>query len=293
MMGARLQLGPVGIWSVQFRTGDRGQAREAIAELEELGFGTLWVPESGTKQILDVADELLAASTKIVIASGILNIWMHEPDEVVTAVRKFDKDHPERFLLGLGVSHASLVEPATGRRYARPRSMMIDFLDALDAATPPVGSSERVLAALGPKMLELARDRALGAHPYCVPVQHTAVARETLGAGPILAPELKAVLVEDATIARELARAHLDHYLEMPNYANNLLRFGFTEEDFGNGGSDRLVDSLVAWGSPEVVAARVADHHAAGADHVCINVIAADTSKFPIDEWRAIADALH
>jgi len=291
-MGATLQLGPVGIWSLQFRTGDRGQAREAISELEELDFGTLWIPESGTKAILGVASELLEASTKIVIASGILNIWMHEPDEVLAAVRQFDRDHPERFLLGLGVSHASLVEP-TGRQYTRPRSMMVDFLDALDAATPPIEPSERVLAALGPRMLELARDRALGAHPYCVPVQHTAFARETLGTGPVLAPELKAVLIEDATTAREVARAHLEHYLEMPNYTNNLLRFGFTEDDFGNGGSDRLVDSLVAWGSPEVVASRVRDHDAAGADHVCINVIASDTSKFPIDEWRAIAGALH
>src|ERR1700728_3105799 len=119
MMGATLQLGPVGIWSVQFRTGDRGQAREAIAELEELGYGTLWIPESGTKAILEVAAELLGASTKIAIASGILNIWMHRPDEVLTAVRGFDAEHPERFLLGLGVSHASLVEP-TGQQYARP-----------------------------------------------------------------------------------------------------------------------------------------------------------------------------
>jgi probable F420-dependent oxidoreductase len=291
-MGAKLQLGSVGIWSLQFRTGDRAQASDAISELEELGFDTLWIPESGTTAILDVAAELLAASTKIVVASGILNIWMHKPDEVIAAVRKFDADHPDRFLLGLGVSHASLVEP-TGRQYARPRSLMIEFLDALDEASPPVGPSQRMLAALGPKMLELARDRSLGAHPYCVPVQHTAAARETLGAGPILAPELKAVLIEDPTAARALARAHLDHYLEMPNYTNNLLRFGYTDADFGDGGSDRLVDALVAWGSPEVIAARVRDHQAAGADHVCINVIPADTSKFPIDEWRAIADALH
>jgi probable F420-dependent oxidoreductase len=291
-MGAKLQLGPVGIWSVQFRTGDRDQAREAISELEELGFDTLWIPESGTTAILDVAAELLAASTKIVLASGILNIWMHEPDEVIAAVRRFEGDFPDRFLLGLGVSHASLVEP-TGRQYARPRSLMIEFLDALDAATPPVESSKRVLAALGPKMLELARDRALGAHPYCVPVEHTAAARETLGTGPILAPELKVVLEEDPTTARGLARAHLEHYLEMPNYTNNLLRFGYSDADFADGGSDRLVDALVAWGKPEVIAARVRDHHAAGADHVCINVIPADASRFPIDEWRAIADALH
>jgi probable F420-dependent oxidoreductase len=239
-----------------------------------------------------VVAELLGASSEIVIASGILNIWMHDAHEVIAEVRKFDADYPERFLLGLGVSHASLVEPNTGRQYTRPRSMMIDFLDALDAAEPPIIPSQRILAALGPKMLELARDRALGAHPYCVPVQHTAVAREILGTGPILAPELKAVLIEDPTRAREVARGHLDHYLEMPNYTNNLLRFGFTEDDFGGGGSDRLVDALVAWGSPEVIAARVRDHQAAGADHVCVNVIAADTSTFPTAEWRAIAEAL-
>jgi probable F420-dependent oxidoreductase len=291
-MGATLQLGAVGIWSLQFRTGDRGQAREAIGELEELGFGTVWVPESGTNAILDVVEELLGASSKIVVASGILNIWMHEPDEVVTAYNRFASNFPERFLLGLGVSHASLVEPATGRQYERPRSMMIDFLDALDAASAPVGREDRILAALGPKMLELARDRAIGAHPYCVPVAHTALARATLGEGPILAPELKAVLVEDPAIARELARKHLDHYLEMPNYANNLRRFGFTEDDLDHGGSDRLVDALVAWGSPEVIAERVREHHAAGADHVCVNVIAEDVSRFPITEWRAVAAAL-
>lgn len=287
-----MRLGAVGIWSLQFRTGDRGQAREAIGELEELGFGTVWIPESGTKAILDVVEELLGASSKIIVAAGILNIWMHEPDEVVTAYNRFASRFPERFLLGLGVSHASLVEPATGRHYERPRSMMIDFLDALDAAATPVGQADRILAALGPKMLELARDRAIGAHPYCVPVAHTVLARETLGEGPILAPELKAVIVEDPAVARELARKHLDHYLEMPNYANNLRGFGFTEDDLDHGGSDRLVDALVAWGSPDVIAERVHEHHAAGADHVCINVIAEDASRFPIDEWRAIAAAL-
>lgn len=277
---------------MQFRTGDRGAAREAIAQLEELDFQTLWIPESGTKIILEVVTDLLAASSRIRIASGILNIWMHETDEVASAVQGFRTQYPERFLLGLGVSHASLVEPATGRDYTRPRSMMIDFLDGLDAANPPVGTNERILAALGPKMLELAKERSLGAHPYCVPVEHTAIAREALGAGPLLAPELKAVLEEDATIARDLARNHLHHYLEMPNYFNNLFRFGFDEDDLKGGGSNRLVDALVAWGSPETIVARVRAHEAAGADHVCVNVIPADASKFPIEEWRALSSAL-
>ena len=287
-----MQLGPVGIWSSQFRTADRTQAKAAIVELEKLGFGTVWIPESGTNVILEVLPDLLDASNDIVVASGILNIWMHEPDEVAAAYHQFVSKHPERFLLGLGASHASLVEPATGRQYERPRSMMIEFLDALDAASPAVGATDRILAALGPKMLELARDRAIGAHPYCVPVAHTAVAREALGEGPVLAPELKAILNEDPAIARELARKHLDHYLEMPNYANNVRRFGFTQDDLDHGGSDRLVDALVAWGSPEVIAERVREHHDAGADHVCVNVITEDTSQFPIEEWRAIAAAL-
>jgi probable F420-dependent oxidoreductase len=266
-------------------------AREAVAELDELNFGTVWVPESGTKEILGVVGDLLGASKNVAIASGILNIWMHEASEVASAVHEFHVDFPERFLLGLGVSHASLVEPA-GRDYLRPRSMMIDFLDQLDAAESPVLPSDRMLAALGPKMLELARDRSLGAHPYCVPVAHTAFAREALGIGPVLAPELKVVLIEDATLARDVARHHLDHYLEMPNYVNNLLRFGFEESDMPDGGSDRLVDALVAWGSTEVVIDRIKQHQAAGADHVCLNVITQNASEFPIAEWRAISAAL-
>jgi probable F420-dependent oxidoreductase len=270
---------------------DRAAARDAIAELEELNFSTVWIPESGTKEILGVVGDLLGASKEIGIASGILNIWMHEAPEVAAAVNTFHHDHPDRFLLGLGVSHASLVEPA-GRSYNRPRSMMIEFLDELDAAETPVLPNDRILAALGPKMLELARDRTLGAHPYCVPVAHTAVAREVLGAGPVLAPELKAVLIEDADTARSVARHHLDHYLEMPNYVNNLLRFGFEESDMEGGGSDRLVDALVAWGSPEVVIERIKQHQDAGADHVCVNVIPQNANEFPISEWRAISAAL-
>lgn len=292
MIGAALDLGRIGLWSVLFRTLDRAAATDAIAHLEALEYETLWIPESGTKIILDVVADLLAASEKIRIASGILNIWMHEPEDVATAVQAFRESYPERFLLGLGVSHASLVEPATGRDYTRPRSMMVGFLDGLDAATPPVTSNERILAALGPRMLELAKTRSLGAHPYCIPVEGTAVARAALGAGPLVASELKAVLVEDATLARSLAREHLSHYLDMPNYVNNLSRFGFNDEDFTDGGSNRLVDALVAWGTPEQVAARVNEHHAAGADHVCVNVIPEDATKFPLEEWGLLAAAV-
>ena len=291
-IGAALHLGRVGLWSVLFRTLDRAAAKDAVAQLEELDFETLWIPESGTRIILDVVSDLLAASRRIRIASGILNIWMHEPEDVATAVDGFRERYPERFLLGLGVSHASLVEPATGRDYTRPRSMMIDYLDRLDDAAPAVGAHERILAALGPRMLELAKARSLGAHPYCIPVDGTAVARTALGPGPLVASELKAVLVEDATLARSLAREHLSHYLDMPNYVNSLFRFGFTEDDLGGGGSNRLVDALVAWGSPERIVERAREHHDAGADHVCVNVIPADATTFPLEEWGLLASAL-
>jgi probable F420-dependent oxidoreductase len=292
LIGATVDLGRVGIWSTQLRTGDRGQARDAVAELDELNFGAIWIPESGTKIILDVVAELLGASKSIAVASGILNIWMHEADEVATAVAQLHADHPERFLLGLGVSHASMVESATGRGYLRPRSMMVDFLDALDVAQPPVTKDDRVLAALGPRMLELARERALGAHPFCVPVSHSEIARKVLGPGPLLAPELKVVLIEDPATAREIARHHLDHYLEMPNYVNNLLRLGFDEDDFNDGGSNHLVDALVAWGNTDVVRARILEHQAAGADHVCVNVITPDATQLPRAEWRELSAAL-
>jgi len=263
-----------------------------VAELDELGYAALWVPGGGANEILTVAAELLTASQGIVIASGILNIWMHDPSEVAASCHDLEAEFPERFLLGLGVSHANMVESATPRRYERPYSVMVEYLDALDAAVTPVPKDARALAALGPRMVELSRDRALGAHPYCVPVAHTALARAELGEGPLLAPEVKVVLEADPVQAREIARGHLARYLAAPNYANNLRRLGYSDQDFEDGGSDGLVDDLVAWGEMDAIASRVAEHLAAGADHVCLQVLTSEPTSFPLLQWRTIAAAL-
>lgn len=261
-------------------------------ELAALGFDALWVPGGGANDILEVARDVLGASDRIVFASGILNIWMHDPLDVARDVASLSLAYPDRFLLGLGVSHQDLVERATERRYERPYSVMVDFLDALDGAPTPPPRSARALAALGPRMLKLAATRSLGAHPYCVPVAHTAVARALLGEGPLLAPELKVVLERDPDTARSIARSHLARYLASPNYANNLLRLGYDAADLELGGTDAVVDSLVAWGGPDAVAARLAAHLSAGADHVCIQVLTADNSHFPLAEWRSLAPSI-
>jgi probable F420-dependent oxidoreductase len=221
---------------------------DAVAELEDMGYVALWVPGGGAGEILDVAVDLLGTSSRIVVASGILNIWMHDPNEVAKRCHDLEAELPARFLLGLGVSHANIVESVTTRRYERPYPMRVEFLDALDAAPTSVPNDARVLAALGARMVELSRTRSAGAHPYCVPVSNTARARAEFGDGPLLAPEVKVVLERDPAQAREITRRHLARYLAASNYANNLLRLGYRTEDFEAGGSDALVDDLVGCG---------------------------------------------
>lgn len=175
--------------------------------------------------------------------------------------------------------------------YAKPYSRMVAFLDALDASDTPVPPERRILAALGPRMLELAAARSIGAHPYFVPVEHTAFARATLGDGPLLAPEVAVVLESDPRRARELARTYASLYLGTPNYTRNLRRFGYGDEDLADGGSDRLIDAVIPWGDPQTIAARVREHHDAGADHVCVQVVA-PLDGFPLDTSRALAPVL-
>ena len=200
-------------------------------------------------------------------------------------------EFPGRFLLGVGVSHAPAVDGAGGT-YRRPLSAMVGYLDTLDAADPPVPRGERVIAALAPRMLAVARERALGSHPYLVTPEHTRVAREALGPAALLAPEQTVVLEEDPDTARAVAREWLARYLQLPNYTNNLVRIGFDPADIENGGSDRLVDELVAWGGVEEVRAKVAAQHAVGADHVAVQVVTSDPERLPRDEWRRIATVL-
>jgi probable F420-dependent oxidoreductase len=239
-----------------------------------------------------VVSALLGATRRLVVATGIVNIWTNPAAMTAANYTKVAAAHPERVLLGLGVGHASFVERATGQRYARPYEKLTDYLDELDAIIPPVPKARRVLAALGPRMLALARGRAAGAHPYLVNPDHTRQAREILGQGPLLAPEQKVVLEADPAKARAIARESVGLYLRLPNYTNNLLRIGYTADDFADGGSNRLIDGLVAWGDTDTVLARVSEHHQAGADHVCIQVLTEDKT-LPRAQWRTLATALH
>ncbi|MEV7332064.1 TIGR03620 family F420-dependent LLM class oxidoreductase [Micromonospora sp. NPDC093244] len=234
--------------------------------------------------------ELLDGTTRIGVASGIVSIWHSSPPEVAAFAQDAERAHPGRFLLGLGASHAVVVE-GSGTDYRKPYSRMVEYLDGLDAAGLP--AERRVLAALGPRMLGLSRDRSAGAHPYFVPAEHTAEARTAIGPDRLLAPEVAVVLDADATTARATARQYTSGYLALPNYTNNLRRFGWTDDDFADGGSDRLVDALIPWGTVEQVAAGLEKHYQAGADEVAIQVLnGGDATTFPADAFRALAAAL-
>lgn len=286
-----MELSGVGIWSQQLRYGDKAQSAEAAAELEELGYTALWIPDVGQTPVLDSVDHLLSATNDIVIATGILNLWMNEPDDVAASYRSLTAAHGDRFLMGIGVSHAPLIDSTEPGRYRKPLAATAAFLDALDNAEHPVPVDARVLAALGPKMLELAADRSRGAHPYLVTPEHTRRAREVLGNGPLLLPEQTVILTDDAAEARTIGTRWIKRYLAMPNYANNLLRLGFSTEDVESV-SDTLLDAIIAWGDEAAVLGRVNEHLSAGADHVCVQVLTANPNEYPREEWRRIAAAL-
>ncbi|OBB71615.1 LLM class F420-dependent oxidoreductase [Mycobacterium sp. 852014-52144_SCH5372336] len=285
-----MDLAGVGIWSSQLRYGDQGEAAEAAAELEDLGFSALWIPDVGGP-VLDSVEHLLKATKQVVIATGILNLWMHEPADVAARYASLTDSHGERFLLGIGVSHAPLIDSKEPGLYRKPLAATRKYLDDIDATPQPVPVANRVLAALGPKMLELSATRARGAHPYLVTPDHTRYAREQLGEGPLLLPEQTVLLTTDADEARALGTDWLRSYLALPNYANNLLRSGFTEDDVATV-SDRLFDAIIAWGDEQTVLERVKQHHDAGADHVCVQVLTADPREFPREQWRRLASAL-
>lgn len=290
-MSLQTQIGRVGTWSsawsnLQRDGADRaGELADAAAELEGLGYGAVWI---GGSPAVRYAAPVLQATSHTVVATGILSIWQHEAVDVASQRAELERRYPGRFLLGLGVSHGHLAA-----HYAHPLSAMQTYLSTLDRAAEPVPAGARVLAALGPKMLTLSRDRAAGAHPYLVTVNHTAQARQILGPDALLAPELKVVLDADLTSARETARGYLRDYLAMPNYTNNLLRSGFGEDDLRDGGSDRLLDAVFALGDADAIAARVGSFLAAGADHVAIQVVTADTrARLPREQWRQLAQTL-
>lgn len=291
---ARERLGAVGVWLGSLGGASARDGAAAAAEVERLGYGGLWFGEALGKEAFVNAALLLGATERIVVATGIANIWVRDASAANAAAQALGEAHPGRFVLGLGVSHAPLVD-MRGHDYGKPLSAMRSFLDGIDAATyaaPPADPAVPVvLGALRPKMLELARDRTAGAHPYLTTPQHTAQARALLGDGPLLAPEQTVVLERDPAVARATARRFVATYLALPNYTRNLLALGFEDADVAGGGSDRLVDALVAWGDAETIAARVRAHHEAGADHVAIQPLAPALDG-QLEQLRALAPLL-
>ncbi|MEZ5232113.1 MAG: LLM class F420-dependent oxidoreductase [Acidimicrobiales bacterium] len=291
------EVGRIGIWTGALDAHSTAAAQDAARHLEQLGYTTLWIPEAVGREPFVAAANLLAATSTLKLATGIANIYARDPMTTAAAQLTLAEAYPERFLLGLGVSHRHLVHNVRKHDYSKPLSYMRDYLAAMKAslfmATKPAAEPATVLAALGPKMLELAATEAQGAHPYFTTPEHTAIARQVMGDGPMLAPEQMVVLSTDASEARTIARAGMSVYLRAPNYLNNLKRLGFDESDWvdHNQASDRLVDAIVAWGTAEQIAERVRAHHDAGADHVCVQVLRADR-QLPLQEWSELAAVL-
>ena len=280
-----------GIWAASLRYGDAALSTDAVAELESLGYSVAWIPDVGG-DVFSSVENLLRATSSMVIATGILNLWMHTPEETAAEHARMTVEYGARFLVGIGVSHAPLIDRTEAGRYTKPLAKMSEFLDGLDAAPIPLATDDRLLAALGPKMLEIAGQRTSGTHPYLVTPEHTAGARAALGPNKLVASEQAVVLETDPTAARAIARLHLSTYIGLPNYSNNWKRIGFTDDDLTNGGSDRLVDAFVVWGDEAAILARVQAHRDAGADHVCVQVLTENVIVNPLEQWRALAPAL-
>jgi len=291
-----MQLGRVGLWTFQLDLQPAAVARETVAELEELGYSAIWLPEAVGREPFVNSAMLLEATDHMVVATGIASVWGRDAMTMAAGHLSLNEAFGGRFLLGLGVSHQPMVDYVRGHQYDKPLTKMRTYLEAMDRAIymapRPAEEPRRVLAALGPKMLELAAAQALGAHPYFVPVEHTALAREVLGDGPMLCPEQAVVLSTDPEEARAAARLHMATYLTLPNYTNNLRRLGWGDDDLGDGGSDALVDAIVAWGDEDAIVARVRAHLDAGADHVCVQVLRPDATALPLEDWRRLAEPL-
>ena len=278
----RQTIGRVGVWSRSPYFYGPDQATNLAATAEELGYSALWIPGFDGGHIFERCGLALAATSNLAVATGIVNIWRHDPAEVADKTSKLRADSNNRFLVGLGGSHKFLIGDAYDK--ISPLAKMNNYLDALDAAGLP--EEDRLLGALGPKMLRLSGQRSAGAHPCFIPPEFTIAAREILGDGPLLMPQVMVVMDEDPVTARAYAPRFASLYFKGPNYANMLRRFGFSDEDFAGEGSDRLIDGVVAWGSPDTIAARVKAHLDAGADHVTIE----SRGTVPeADVWRELA----
>nr|WHW29291.1 putative LLM class F420-dependent oxidoreductase [uncultured bacterium] len=297
-----INIGRVGIWTGVLDQLPVPEAQAAAKVADDLGYGALWIPETLGRDPFLMAALFLQATENIALATGIANIYARDPLTMANTLRTLEAAYPGRFLMGLGVSHQTLVQFVRKHDYSKPYSTMVEYLTFMlekarfMADGPKDLPDSIVLAALGPKMLKLAADKTSGAHPYFTTPAHTAQAREIIGPDSLLAPEQMVILDENPDTARALARKNMSVYLGLPNYANNLKRLGFTDSDIageaeGDGPSDALVDAIVCWGNEVTIAARVAEHHQAGADHVCVQVLA-DTPQEVIEGWKRLADTL-
>ncbi len=282
-----MDIGKLGAWYF-LDTMSAEASADTAGRLEELGYPVLWIPEALGREAFAASAFLLARTDKITIATGIANVYARDAMGAAAARKQLAEQSGGRFLLGLGVSHQPMVEGLRGHSYTKPLEFMSSYLDAMDRAPyigpAPAEPAPIVIGALHPKMMKLAAERTRGIHPYLVPPEHTAFARETVGEGPLICTEQKVILETDPSKAREAARKAIGFYLELPNYRRNLMRFGMTESDFENGGSDKCVDAVVAWGDEKAIEARIRAHHDAGADHVCIQPLRADGQPEP--DWR-------
>lgn len=276
-----IELGQFGLWT-SYRAIGEENAAEAAQLAERLGYGTVWL--GGSPNPARVTP-LLAATERLTVATGIVNVWQDEPHTVAAERAQLQTDYPDRFMMGIGIGH-----PEATSDYQHPLKAMREFLDGLDDAQRPVPSEGRMLAALGPKMLDLSRERSAGTHTYFVTPEHTRFARERLGPGATVAPEMACVLDTDVEQARDTAREFAKTYLGLSNYTNNLRRLRFTESALAGGGSDELIDAVIPHGSAEEIAAAAREHLEAGADHVCLQTVG--VTGVPVAQWTALASAL-
>lgn len=286
----------IGVWTDALDFVPARGAQDLAVELEELGYGAIWLPEVAGRDVIAHLVFLLSATRELVGATGIASIWARDAVTMVAGERTLTEAFPDRVLIGLGVSHQPLVEDLRGHVYDRPLAAMRAYLDAMEAAPytamRPSTPDRRMLAALGPKMLKLAAERTEGAHTYFVTPEHTVEARLVLGPERLLCPEQAVYLESDPEKAREVGRRYAATYVRLPNYQANLRRLGFEDDDFAEGGSDRLVDAIVAWGDLDQIASRVRAHFDAGADHVCVQVLHAERRAVPVEGWQELAPAL-
>lgn len=290
--------GRIGIWTFALDMQPMARAQEAARELEDLGYGCIWLPEAVGREPFVSAALLLSATQRIRVATGIASMHARSAITMSASWRTLTEAFGERFLLGIGASHEHMATKLHKGSYEKPYSAMVAYLDQLDKplfmAAPPQVEPRRVLAALGPKMLQLAGSRGFGAHPYFVTPQHTKFARDTIGPEAFLAPEQAVVLETDPVRARAVARAHMATYIRLPNYANNLRRLGWADVDIADAAgvpSDAMVDAIVAWGTIDAVVDRVRSHLDAGASHVSVQVLTESVTELPMEQWRAIAAA--